>query len=90
MPTNIINGEYIDETVQPNNKLKILKWKKDNDERVTRKIVKIHNKYYDITNFAHPGGPIAIMAANRRDATALFESHHPFSDRGMMDNILKK
>ena len=55
-----------------------------------RKIVKIHNKYYDITNFAHPGGPIAIMAANRRDATALFESHHPFSDRTMMDNILKK
>ena len=55
-----------------------------------RKIVKIHNKYYDITNFAHPGGPVAIMAANRRDATALFESHHPFSDRTMMDNILKK
>jgi fatty acid desaturase len=55
-----------------------------------RKIVKIHNKYYDITNFAHPGGPIAIMAANRRDATVLFESHHPFSDRTMMDNILKK
>jgi delta11-fatty-acid desaturase len=55
-----------------------------------RKIVKIHNKYYDITNFTHPGGPIAIMAANRRDATVLFESHHPFSDRTMMDNILKK
>jgi delta11-fatty-acid desaturase len=55
-----------------------------------RKIVKIHNKYYDITNFAHPGGPVAIMAANRRDATALFESHHPFSDRTTMDNILKK
>lgn len=55
-----------------------------------RRIVKIHNKYYDITNFAHPGGPVAIMAANRRDATALFESHHPFSDRAMMDNILKK
>jgi len=55
-----------------------------------RRIVKIHNKYYDITNFAHPGGPVAIMAANRRDATALFESHHPFSDRTMMDNILKK
>jgi delta11-fatty-acid desaturase len=55
-----------------------------------RRIVKIHNKYYDITNFTHPGGPIAIMAANRRDATVLFESHHPFSDRTMMDNILKK
>ena len=68
----------------------MLKWKKDNDERVRRKIVKIHNKYYDITNFAHPGGPMAIMAANRRDATALFESHHPFSDRDMMNDILKK
>ena len=55
-----------------------------------RRIVKIHNKYYDITNFAHPGGPIAIMAANRRDATALFESHHPFSDRAMMNDLLKK
>lgn len=55
-----------------------------------RRIVKIHNKYYDITNFVHPGGPVAIMAANRRDATALFESHHPFSDRAIMDNILKK
>jgi delta11-fatty-acid desaturase len=55
-----------------------------------RRIVKIHNKYYDITNFAHPGGPVAIMAANRRDATALFESHHPFSDRTMMDSVLKK
>ena len=65
-------------------------WKKNNDERVRRKIVKIHNKYYDVTNFAHPGGPMAIMAANRRDATALFESHHPFSDRDMMCDILKK
>ena len=68
----------------------MLKWKKNNDERVRRKIVKIHNKYYDVTNFDHPGGPIAIMAANRRDATALFESHHPFSDRTAMDSILKK
>ena len=65
-------------------------WKKINDERVRRKIVKIHNKYYDVTNFTHPGGPIAIMAANRRDATALFESHHTFSDRDMMNDILKK
>ena len=68
----------------------MLTWKKNNDERVRRKIVKIHNKYYDITNFAHPGGPMAIMAANRRDATVLFESHHPFSDRDMMNDILKK
>ena len=59
-------------------------------KELSRRIVKIHNKYYDITKFDHPGGPIAIMAANRRDATALFESHHPFSDRTMMDDILKK
>jgi fatty acid desaturase len=68
----------------------MLKWKKNNDEHVRRKIVKIHNKYYDITNFNHPGGPMAIMAANRRDATVLFESHHPFSDHDMMRDILKK
>ena len=55
-----------------------------------RKVVKIHNKYYDITNFNHPGGPIAMMAASCRDATALYESHHPFSDRAMMENTLKK
>lgn len=63
-------------------------WKQKNEPM--RKIVKIHNKYYDITNFNHPGGSVAIMAANRRDATALFESHHPFSDRAMMDDVLKK
>ena len=63
-------------------------WKQKNEPM--RKIVKIHNKYYDITNFDHPGGLVAIMAANRRDATALFESHHPFSDRAMMDDVLKK
>ena len=27
----------------------MLTWKKNNDERVRRKIVKIHNKYYDVT-----------------------------------------
>lgn len=63
-------------------------WKQKNEPM--RKIVKIHNKYYDITNFNHPGGSVAIMAANRRDATALFESHHPFSDRAMMHDVLKK
>jgi delta11-fatty-acid desaturase len=63
-------------------------WKQKNEPM--RKIVKIHNKYYDITNFNHPGGSVAIMMANRRDATALFESHHPFSDRAMMDDVLKK
>jgi fatty acid desaturase len=63
-------------------------WKHQN--KPMRRVVKIHNKYYDITNFDHPGGLVAIMAANRRDATALYESHHPFSDREMMDAVLKK
>ena len=42
------------------------------------KITKIHNKYYDLTNFNHPGGEDAIKLAYKRDATVLFESHHPF------------
>jgi delta11-fatty-acid desaturase len=63
-------------------------WKQKNDPM--RKIVKIHNKYYDITNFNHPGGLVAIMMVNRRDATALFESHHPFSDHATMYAELQK
>jgi fatty acid desaturase len=55
-----------------------------------RVIMKIHKKYYDLTGFNHPGGPIAMLAGNRRDATALFESHHPFTEKSKMDAILAK
>lgn len=52
--------------------------------------MKIHKKYYDLTGFNHPGGPIAMLAGNGRDATALFESHHPFTEKSKMDAILAK
>lgn len=55
-----------------------------------RIITKIHSKYYDLTNFNHPGGPIQMELANCRDATELYESHHLFSDKDMIDSVLKK
>jgi cytochrome b involved in lipid metabolism len=48
-----------------------------------RLISKIHNKYYDLTNFKHPGGPIALALIDGRDGTELFESHHLFTNRNM-------
>lgn len=53
-------------------------------------ITKIHNKYYDLSNFKHPGGPIPISLADNRDATELFESHHLLSDRYKILKILDK
>lgn len=70
------------------NKIYIMTQKEE--KRAKKRIIKIHGKYYDLTNFNHPGGPIAIMAANGRDATALFESHHIFSDRDKINKIMEK
>ena len=51
---------------------------------------KIHKKYYNLSNFQHPGGMVAISLATSRDATELFESHHQFSDKKKIDTLLKK
>lgn len=48
-----------------------------NDSMVTM----IHNKYYDLSKFNHPGGPIAISLIQNRDGTELFESHHLYSNK---------
>jgi fatty acid desaturase len=53
-------------------------------------ISKIHNKYYDLSDFKHPGGTIPLQLADGRDATELFESHHLFSDRNKLLKILEK
>lgn len=53
-------------------------------------ITKIHNKYYDLSEFKHPGGIIPIYLAIDRDATELFESHHLFSDKNKLYKILEK
>jgi delta11-fatty-acid desaturase len=46
-------------------------------------ITRIHGKYYDLTGFKHPGGPIAQAAIEGRDGTELFESHHLFTDKNV-------
>jgi Fatty acid desaturase/Cytochrome b5-like Heme/Steroid binding domain len=48
-------------------------------------ITKINDKYYDLTNFKHPGGPIALALVDGRDGTELFESHHLFTKKNMLD-----
>ena len=53
-------------------------------------ITKIHDKYYDFSNFIHPGGNTALWHAFGRDATTLFESYHPFVNKEKMQSILKK
>ena len=57
-----------------------------NDQLLTQ----IHNKWFDLSSFNHPGGPVALSLARGRDATALFESHHPFMSRPMLMKILSK
>lgn len=55
-------------------------------------LTKIHGKWYDLTEFEnrHPGGRVALGLSRGRDATVLFESHHPFANRASLDAILSK
>jgi len=43
-----------------------------------------------VKDFKHPGGPVAIGLGKGRDATALFEAHHPFTSRTKLKGLLKK
>ena len=45
-------------------------------------VIKLHGRWVDVSRFAHPGGPAALGLGFGRDATALFESSHPFTARG--------
>lgn len=62
------------------------------DVAPTRLRTKIHDKWYDLTEFErhHPGGPVALGLAKGRDATVMFESHHPFTHRKILNAILEK
>ena len=53
-------------------------------------ITKIHNKYYNIEDFNHPGGKDAIWHAYGRDSTAMFEMYHPFVNKETLYSILQK
>lgn len=59
---------------------KLYRGKKFNDRLIT----KIHEKYYDLTDFKHPGGPIALGCIDNRDGTELFESHHLFTRKNTL------
>lgn len=58
----------------------------ENDRLLTH----IHDKWYDLSAFEHPGGPIALSLVHQRDGTALFESHHPFAERAALMRVLSK
>lgn len=54
------------------------------------KPMKIHDKWYDVSGFEHPGGPVMLKCGESRDATALFESHHPFTNRKYLESVMAK
>ena len=61
--------------------------KNNNEDRL---LTQIHSRWYDLSNFEHPGGPVALSLIQKRDGSALFESHHPFMPRKMLLKILSK
>lgn len=49
----------------------------------------VKGKYYDLSKFQHPGGPIALNLARGRDADALIREYHPFTE-AKVRQILEK
>jgi len=51
----------------------------------------VHEQAYDLTEYCdkHPGGKSMLQLADRRDATALFESYHSHCDFDIIENIQK-
>ena len=47
-------------------------------------------EWYDLQNFDHPGGPVALALCVGRDGTALFESHHYLIEHKRLMSILSK
>jgi len=67
-------------------------WRLFTAAKPSKLLTKIHGKWYDLTEFErhHPGGPVALGLARGRDATVMFESHHPFTSRAALNAILAK
>jgi fatty acid desaturase len=53
-------------------------------------LTRINNKYYNLQNFSHPGGPLALACCYHRDATELFYSYHQFKNLSQIHLILQK
>jgi fatty acid desaturase/cytochrome b involved in lipid metabolism len=52
--------------------------------------VYIHGIWYDMTDFNHPGGPVAMNLGKGRDASVLFESSHLTTSSNVLIPLLKK
>jgi delta11-fatty-acid desaturase len=48
----------------------------------------VRGKRYDLSNFKHPGGPIAIGLAKGREADELIRSYHPFAEEKVLESII--
>ena len=49
--------------------------------------IRIHDKYYDLRDFNHPGGKgILESCKNEPDCSGLFESYHALSDMKKIKN----
>eukprot|EP00043_Microstomoeca_roanoka_P004505 m.50109 g.50109 ORF g.50109 m.50109 type:complete len:448 (-) comp12525_c0_seq1:562-1905(-) len=59
-------------------------------KKANTKCLRIHGKWYNVEGFNHPGGPVMISLGQGRDATGLFESHHPFTNRAYLEKVLAK
>ena len=54
------------------------------------RVIRIHGKWYNVRDFKHPGGPVALSLGFKRDATVLFESCHPFTQQEKLRSLLDK
>jgi fatty acid desaturase len=57
---------------------------------MSSQLTRIHDKYYDLKDFQHPGGQMALACAYQRDATELLYSYHQFKDLKKIFQILEK
>jgi len=54
------------------------------------KVLRLYGKWYNIEGWNHPGGPAALAMGIGRDATTLFNMHHPFVPRSRLQASLER
>ncbi len=57
---------------------------------VNRRVTRIFDEYYDVTDFDHPGGATALSLCVGRDATEIFHTSHQFADQTKIKAMLNK
>jgi delta11-fatty-acid desaturase len=82
----VVDSKFRQDKLKPGTFVNITKTTLTLDNYKDKKIItKILGRYYDLTDFKHPAGPIAIACAEGRDATELFMSHHLFTKKDVKD-----